>query len=105
MHDERIYWRTLNVRSWTEIPAVFADRRCLERFVERLSAVRSGQQQGQVEGRLLLAEGLHLRVSDGNRRLRQAEPRVRGPRRRAVRREHRLRVRALGMAQGQGRVA
>ena len=29
--------------------------------------------QGQVEGRVLLAEGFHLRLSDRDRRLRQAQ--------------------------------
>ena len=53
----------------------------------------------QVAGRVLLAEGLHLRVPDGDRRLRQAQPRVRGPRRAAARRQHGLRVRAPRLAQ------
>ena len=53
---------------------------------------------GQVEGRVLLAEGLHLRLPDRDRRLRQAEQGVRRARRRGLRRLDRQRVRPSRLA-------
>ena len=53
----------------------------------------------QVEGRVLLAQGLHLRLPDGDRRVRQAQPRLRGSRRARAGRQHRQRVRPPGVAQ------
>ena len=52
----------------------------------------------QVARRVLLAEGLHLRVPDRDRRVRQAERRVRRPRRAGPGRLGRQRVRALPVA-------
>ena len=37
---------------------------------------------GKMEGDLLLSEGFHVRVPDGDRRLREAREGLRGPRRR-----------------------
>ena len=53
----------------------------------------------QVEGRVLLADGLHLRLPDRDRRVRQAQPRLRRPRRAGAGRQHRQRVRPPGLAQ------
>ena len=41
---------------------------------------------GQVAGRLLLADGLHVHLPDRDRRVRQAQRRLRGPRRAGARR-------------------
>ena len=63
---------------------------------------RSGR---QMAGRVFLAQGLHLRLPDRDRRVRQAQSRIQRSRRAAVRRQRRQRVRASGMAQGKGRAA
>ena len=56
--------------------------------------------RGQVAGRLLLAHGLHLHLPDRDRRVRQAERQLPGPRRAGPRREHRHPLRPPGVAQG-----
>src|SRR6185312_16254080 len=66
---------------WTEISPLFPDRRRVERPGARFPALRPGQPSRQVESRVLLAEGFHVRVSDGNCGFRQTEPRVHRPRR------------------------
>ena len=54
--------------------------------------------RGQVEGHLLLSQGLHVRVSDGDRGLRQARAGLRRPRRRGSGRIDRQRVRQARLA-------
>ena len=66
---------------------------------------RSRPDQRQVEGALLLAEGLHLRLPDRDRRLWRAEGRLRRPRRRPDRRFDRHRARPLRLAQSDEQLA
>src|SRR6476660_4142437 len=70
--------RSRHAGYWTEVSAVFPDGRGLERPGQGLPAIRPGQLQGQVAGVLLLAEGLHLRLSHRDRRVRQARQGVQG---------------------------
>src|SRR3979409_2462144 len=67
-----------HVRYWTEISAVFPHGRDLERSEERFPADHPGQLPGQVAGRILLAEGLHVRVPDRDCRVRQARQGIQG---------------------------
>src|SRR5215470_11917055 len=67
----QIFPEVRHVGYWTEVSAVLADRRRLERPRPCVQDVRPGVEQGQVEDRVLLAEGLHVRVPDRDRRVRQ----------------------------------
>src|SRR5215469_13650416 len=86
--DQTIYpGASRHVRHWSAFPRFLPHRRGLERPQGRIQAPRSGQLSRQVEGRVLLAEGLHLRLPDGDRGFRQAREGVPGPRRAGARRQ------------------
>ena len=63
-----------------------------------LQGLQPGQRQGQVEARLLLAQGLHLCLPHRDRRLRQAQWRFRRPRHGGLWRLDRQRIRPPGLA-------
>src|SRR5215470_11604516 len=59
------------VRYWSTFSRIHAYRRGVQRRQERISDLQPRELSRQVEGRVLLAEGLHLRVPDRDRRFRQ----------------------------------
>src|SRR6185437_9635207 len=61
-----------HVRHWSAFPRFLPHRRRLQRPQRRFPAPQPGQLPREVEDRVLLAEGLHLRLPDRNRGFRQA---------------------------------